>query len=172
MNWWDTELIRESISLYSPVSTVMTPDELTILREFEPSYVIVVGRDLENQENRTLLYGYTVDRETFHVYLRDGEIYTVIERKIHDTPNKPSEFRRELEQIQVGQNENYVPNKRIYPEYSDFEFCHLLMRGGIERLSFLGFNQESSDRFIASGKTYAAPVLPQHVIDSPQPDFN
>ena len=28
--------------------------------------------------NRTLLYGYTCERETFHVYIKDQKIYTVV----------------------------------------------------------------------------------------------
>ena len=28
-------------------------------------------------KDRTLLYGYTCDRKTFHVYLKDKEIHTV-----------------------------------------------------------------------------------------------
>lgn len=141
----------------------MTPEELTALQAFQPSTVIVKGQDLKNQENRTLIFGYTVERDTFHVYLHDGEIYTVIENKIHDNPRKSWDFRREVTEIDVGQNENYVPSKRIYSERSDFEFCQLLMQGGIERLPLLQFDQVYHDRFVASGATYAGPVLPQHI---------
>ena len=39
---------------------------------------LITTQNLNNRQDRTLLYGYTCDRETWHVYLKKGNIHTVV----------------------------------------------------------------------------------------------
>ncbi len=81
---------------------------------------LICGNDLKNQDNRTLLWGYTTSRASWHVYLAAGVIHTVI-----------YDYGKEPEEQPVASNADYVPNKRVYPEASDFEFCKLLIDRGV-----------------------------------------
>lgn len=79
--------------------------------------------------DRTLIYGYTCERKTFHVYMKNQKIYTVIyERDFKCGAAKPKNMR----QIEIKSNREYVPDKRIYPEMCDYHFCCLLKERGIE----------------------------------------
>ena len=81
---------------------------------------------LNNKEDRTLLYGYTTERDTWHVYIKDREIHTVwYGNGDLITPIK----------VNVTRNSDYIPNKRLYPDRCDYEFCKLLIDQG-EYLSF------------------------------------
>lgn len=75
--------------------------------------------DLLNKADRTLLYGYTCDRNTWHVYLKDEEIHTVMYMD-----------KKDIQEIQVTSNNGYIPDKRLYPERCDFEFCSFLKNLG------------------------------------------
>jgi hypothetical protein len=75
----------------------------------------ITGSDLKDVTNRTLLYGYTCARDTWHVYLKNGHITTVVYK--HD--EKPT-------LVEVVENRYYIPSKRLYPECCDYEFCKLL----------------------------------------------
>jgi hypothetical protein len=56
--------------------------------------------------DRTLLYGYTCERETFHVYLKNKNIYAVVYENDYSTDKaKPKNMR----QIIVTSNYDYVP---------------------------------------------------------------
>ena len=76
---------------------------------------LICGNDLKNQDNRTLLWGYTTSRTSWHVYLEAGVIHTVM----YDYGKEPVER-------PVASNEDYVPNKRVYPET-----CKLLIDRGV-----------------------------------------
>ena len=98
--------------------------------------VIITAVELEPYiANRTLLYGYTCERKTFHVYLKNNKIYTVVYENDYSTGKaKPKNMR----QIVVSSNHDFVPDKRVYPERSDYIFCKLLKEKGIE-LSFASY---------------------------------
>ena len=62
-------------------------------------------------KDRTLLYGYTCDRKTFHVYLKDKEIHTVLYDISYDGKiPKPIN----MTEVHVMSNRDYVPDKRLY----------------------------------------------------------
>ena len=89
--------------------------------------------------DKTLIYGYTCERKTFHVYLKDHKIYTVIyEREF--SRGKPIPVNMRL--LEVTSNRDYIPDKRIYPEMCDYHFCQLLIQKGIN-LPFTNFQQEA-----------------------------
>lgn len=79
--------------------------------------------------DRTLLYGYTCDRKTFHVYLKNQKVYTVIyERDFSVGGNRP----KNMHEVVIRSNRDYIPDKRVYPEMSDFHFCKCLKERGID----------------------------------------
>ena len=81
---------------------------------------LILGADLLNQADRTLLFGFTQDHETHHVYLQDGVIHTV--RYLLDGA---------VREYPIFDNENYKPDKRVYPTRSDFEFCLKLQQSNV-----------------------------------------
>lgn len=93
--------------------------------------------DLEpHLKDRTLLYGYTCNRETFHVYLKNMKIYVVVYNNDYSGEIiKPINMRR----IVVNSNHDYVPDKRLYPERCDYIFCQRLRMRDIE-LPFTSWN--------------------------------
>ena len=86
-----------------------------------------------NSTDRTLLYGYTVDRETVHVYLHTGYVRRIVyNERTRVLPEVPQTFFTTLDSV--------VPNKRLYPEACDYDFCAYLKRNGVH-LPFTTFNQ-------------------------------
>lgn len=84
---------------------------------------VVRASDLQDATPRTLAYGYTCDRETFHVYLSADGIHKVIY-----VDDKPRMHKHEGAGLLLTE---CVPDKRLYPETCDFEFCDLLMSRGV-----------------------------------------
>lgn len=105
----------------------LTREEFELVRNIEPiSYKLTI-EDLEDKSDRTLLYGYTSDRYTWHVYVLNHEIITLMYGF------------GEIREIHVDEDTEYVPNKRLYAECCDFEFCSLLAERGVH-LPFTTFN--------------------------------
>lgn len=101
---------------------------------------VIDGSMLKNQKDRTLLYGYTCDRLTWHVYIKDGIIHKVKYGNSWDSDEYMS-----VTEFSVTENEQYVPDKRLYPECCDFEFCGLLKKKGI-CLPFTIFNEDKEEK--------------------------
>lgn len=131
----------------------MEKEEFEKLSEIKKSEDLITVKDLVNKQDRTLLYGYTCSRETFHVYLKNLEIHTIIYQMDYLT-HKPINMR----EILVEDNYKYIPDKRLYPETCDYEFLKLLKANG-EYLPFTFFNEdrEVSDFYgctLEDGKDY------------------
>lgn len=119
----------------------MTPEEQ---EQLKPESKFITGSDLKNQADRTLLYGYTVGRRTWHVYLRDGIIYSYsYGAGIYEEGEFDSDS---VTPINIGHNEDYVPNKRLYPECCDFEFCQLLLNNEVDYLPFTTRNSKREEK--------------------------
>lgn len=93
----------------------------------------VGAAQLADRTPRTLLYGYTCERNSFHVYL-DEDRY--IHRVIYDYDKLVIAHDYALELPA----ELCVPDKRIYAEHSDYEFCLVLHHMGLH-LPFTTFNE-------------------------------
>lgn len=95
---------------------------------------------LRNKSARTLLYGYTLERDTWHVYLdENGKIQTVKYGYGEDAP---------INAINVSWNEEYIPSKRLYAEKCDFEFCSLLKQHNITlNFTTANFEKEFNDQY-------------------------
>jgi hypothetical protein len=86
--------------------------------------------------DRTLLYGYDTDRRTWHVYQRHGELHRLI--YIDGNPEtSPPEGYISAPRLKV---DIIVPNKRLYPEGCDFEFCKKLRKLNVH-MTFLSYGQ-------------------------------
>lgn len=97
----------------------MTPEEYLKLQH--DGGALILGSDLVDQTDRTLLFGFNYENMTHHVYLKDGVIHTVrymLDKEVHEHP--------------VFDNTNYLPGKRTYPTRSDFEFCLKLQHVGMD----------------------------------------
>lgn len=104
----------------------MNRKEFEVLKAVQADTPTIGVCDLEDQgpqENRTLLFGYTCERDTFHVYLMDGEIHRVI----YDFEGRLIDHICD-EELEI----NFcIPNKRAYPERTDIGFATIVHeRGG------------------------------------------
>ena len=104
--------------------------------DFKEHKILDVHDLLPYVYNKTLLYGYTCERETFHVYIKDEKIYVVVYDV--DYSSKDNIKPKNMRQIEVTSNHDYVPDKRLYPERCDYSFCRLLKAKGVD-LPFTGW---------------------------------
>ena len=107
----------------------MNKHEFEMLKNIEIVSSKLTIDDLEDKSDRTLLYGYTCNRDTWHVYVLDREIIAVMYGF------------GEMREIHVEEDTDYVPDKRLYAECCDFEFCALLTERGVY-LPFTTFNED------------------------------
>lgn len=113
----------------------MTLNELKLLNSVND---LIKVEDLSDTKDRTLLYGYTCSRKTFHVYLKNNEIHVILYNEDYDEKNvKPKNMR----ELFIKTNCDYIPDKRLYPEACDFDFCKLLKEKDIS-LPFTVFNTD------------------------------
>jgi len=97
----------------------------------------VDATDVEGPD-RTLIYGYTVDRWSWHVYLKQGEIHLfVYESRTSGAPGPVYCYEARTSWVAS----NLVPSKRVYPESVDAQFAHLLLARGVT-LPYTTFNEE------------------------------
>lgn len=123
----------------------MTKEQLELLQNIEKiKEKVICAEDLRPfLEDRTLLYGYTCERETFHVYLKDMQIHVVVYgTKFVEDEIRPTDMR----EIQVTSNYGYIPDKRLYPETCDYKFCRLLQNCNID-LPFAAFQDRPTCDF-------------------------
>lgn len=110
---------------------------------------VFIGPD--NLGDRTLLYGYDVDRNTWHVFQRDGEMFLHVYNP-YAGGTKTYKRGSGLDLTLI------VPNKRLYPEMCDFDFCMRLIQqhgirlpftnysGGVEEAQFYGETEITSGK--------------------------
>jgi hypothetical protein len=89
--------------------------------------------ELSDLTPRTLIFGYDTDSKSFHVYLGVDRLIHVVRytsRAIgYDTGLIL--FHSHGESGGVTKPSDFVPNKRVYPESCDLEFCKLLRTYGV-----------------------------------------
>lgn len=108
----------------------MTNKQYELLNNINKANELISVENLCNIKDRTLLYGYNYYRTIFHVYLKNRIIHTVLYKTIYSDlylTIKPIN----MIEISVMSNYDYVPNKRLYPEACDYEFCKLLKERNI-----------------------------------------
>lgn len=125
----------------------MTPQEFEQLNQTWERVLTVDS--LTDKSPRTLLYGYTTDRNTWHVYLNEYGKIVRLETSdsgliLFESDEPPSS------------NRDYIPSKRLYGESCDFEFCRLL-KGLDVALPFTTFDEKNDKaRKEATGSNYVA----------------
>lgn len=79
---------------------------------------LVTINDLQDKEDRLLLHGYTMKRNTFDLYLENGMFVKRIDGKVYGDGD-------------YEDCEDYMTTpdglKRLYPAKCDYEFCKLLL---------------------------------------------
>jgi hypothetical protein len=129
----------------------MNRDEYKTLTTSSPAKNAVITADqLLNRMPRTLIYGYTLERHTFHVYLGlDEAIHVLVYKDVSDDPETGAARYLILDHAgpggrQLESNREFLPSKRAYPESCDFEFCKVLR--GVELYpSFTTFTDDADE---------------------------
>lgn len=101
----------------------MNKQEIEFLKKFAFRPTVLSVDDLEDKSDRTLLYGYICTRHTWHVYLKDGVITTLMYFGV-------SSIADDINVVEIRSNSEFIPDKRLYPTKCDFEFCKLLIANG------------------------------------------
>lgn len=89
--------------------------------------------------DRTLLYGYTCDRESWHVYLKDG----LIHRYVYASTLDHSPIRHAAQEKAFVPD--LIPDKRVYPESTDAAFAQRIKRTGLY-VPYLPFADDRYER--------------------------
>lgn len=76
--------------------------------------------DLIDQSDRTLMYGYEIDRSDVHVFIRDG----VLKLLCYDGDEIL------FKQTHMLDIDRCSPSKRVYPDATDYEFAVLMKNLG------------------------------------------
>lgn len=126
----------------------MTHDQYLELQVLSAQPRVVCGHMLTDQTNRTLVYGYTCERHTFHVYLEQGELTRVI----YDHDGLCLSVLKEIhgQGIPVA---SCLPDKRAYPERCDNEFAQRLLSLG-SMLPFTTWPKEPVEPAAFYGKKF------------------
>lgn len=102
----------------------MKKNQFEALNSIRSEDKIVSLKDIANKKDRTLLYGYTCERDTFHVYIRHGELHRIVYNREDHKPLAHDHG----ESLKL---DSIVPDKKLYPEACDFDFCALLVKSGV-----------------------------------------
>lgn len=98
----------------------ITKDSLAELFKSEPE-TQKISVDQFPEGDHSLLYGYTTERETFHVYIKDGLLHRHIFSGTGENIVSLDHISgKELPAVELA------PNKRIYPERTSFTLAKLL----------------------------------------------
>lgn len=112
----------------------MNKQELEALATLSAQPRPTLPEALTDKTPRTLLYGYTCDRATWHVYLDEAGL-------LHKVVYDHNELMWKHESGVIPDSQ-LVPDKRLYPEDCDAEACALLIKAGC-RLPFTTFTEKT-----------------------------
>lgn len=121
----------------------MNADQYAELRSFCAGPKVLSASDLDNpDQGRTLLYGYTGDSDTFHVYLKGKLIHVTIYKNHYGRSPDDVRFTASHECLDL----NDIPGGHIYPAACDAQFCRLAINNG-HGFSFAGFEAREDKPF-------------------------
>lgn len=105
-----------------------------------------------NSADRTLLYGYDCERFTWHVYLMNDQVILHV-YGAGNSVGAPCDNRKNFGEkgIAFSDLQSLIPNKRLYPEACDFEFCEWLKKNGVY-LSFTVYDDKRNLSVVFHGK--------------------
>lgn len=105
----------------------MTPEQADLIRNYKAPPTKVLLSDWDPTRPRTLVYGYTCDRSTFHVYVDNKAVHLLVYK----------DFPLQVVGHRSTENEGGLlasmcaPDKRLYADVSDFDFCRFLQDSGV-----------------------------------------
>jgi hypothetical protein len=111
---------------------------------------VITIAQMTNRTPRTLIYGYTLERHDFHVYLgADEDIHVLVSTNVADDPKTGAQRSLILDKAgpggrNISSNREFLPSKRACPELCDFEFCRLLQNYDL-RPSFTDFTERGDE---------------------------
>lgn len=114
----------------------MDKDQFSHLQRLQEGSQKVSVDMLRSDRPRTLMYGYDGEKNTFHLYLDDQKV-------MHSVYYEPA-WPFLLLSHESGSDldvQKCMPNKRVYPERCDFEFCEILKRMGA-LIPFTSFDEK------------------------------
>lgn len=86
--------------------------------------------------DRTLLYGYSIDRHSWHVYVQGGEIHLCVYAS--------DGWVEEHTAAETWPARNLIPDKRVYPHATEAGFARLLLSRGVS-IPFTTFRDDNAD---------------------------
>ncbi len=120
----------------------MTEDQYKALddaKKIDLPFYLTVGLFSNDFSDRTLLYGYDCDRVTWHLYVEDGDVKLTT---VDGAEGIREPLRQNLSREPVTRSHlqsAIIPNKRLYPERCDYDFCVWAKEEGLH-LSFTTFD--------------------------------
>lgn len=103
----------------------MFETQLSHLQTVKDEMALIYAEDLTIKEG-TLTYGYNCDKDTIHVYVKDGVIHSVQYSKV----NGESVIKRHIHG-NVLAAETLKPEKRSYPEATLYSFAAQMIKAGV-----------------------------------------
>lgn len=114
---------------------------------------IIVSRDILYELggcDTTLLYGYTLERSTFHVYFKDMKIHKIIY-------NSNDRYPEHYSVAKSFDAEDLIPSKRAYPCRTLYTFSSLVdSLLGRDAISFTTFAIKDEAEFLTENNLYFA----------------
>lgn len=108
----------------------------------KPAAAPMLSIDDIGHTERTLAYGYTCDRETWHAYVKGSELHVVVYRNNYNDQTKPPAIVSYTHGRELP-IETLRPDKRVYPHATDVAFAHL-MRNRQMPLPFARFDENAN----------------------------
>lgn len=122
----------------------MNKEQFELLRS-EPQRAVFLPEMFADKGDRTLLWGFWCNRADHHLYLADGTFYLYIgagwDVRLDERHQKEQRF--SFQQISLD-TPMLIPDKRLYPEACDFDFCQALIAAGAN-LPWTTFNEERQE---------------------------
>lgn len=131
----------------------MNKEQMAILNNRVKTGRYISANEIINTIGRvetTLLYGYTIDRNTFHIYLKNGLIHKIIYNDVIDYMQRHrSDVRFIADQL--------VPSKRVYPGRTLFTFAKMLIDITGEQIPFTVWEHNLDEKdYVKEGNFYIA----------------
>lgn len=131
---------------------MMNKAEFQTIEKLNQTPKVLSVHDFQDKTPRTLLYGYTSNRFTWHVYLEEGTLDIVT-----------LSYRDEKKNVCViEENTDFLPDKRLYPEACDYEFCRLLKQQGLS-LPFTNWDEKREEKRFYGTQRHEASVKKEDV---------
>jgi len=139
----------------------MNPTQYELLTTvIHPESQLATAKAIYDQTPRTLVYGYTTDKNTLHVYLDDGIVHKVV----YNYQGQLLEHKTQTDGLLFSE---CASNKRLYPEACDFEFCSLLKRRGVELPFYTWNDKREPAAFYGKRLAELRTVVPSDELDIP-----